>query len=128
MDHRIAAAIRRLDDAIVGGGMLDGYALAASAGLSLSRFRHLFRASQSCTPNQYARRARLIRAAVLLRQSDAPIKVVWLDLGFKSAAHFSRTFRAQFGIQPTGFRNGSGLEASRAREAPPGLTAANPVN
>ena len=114
MDHRIATAIRRLDDAIVGGGMVDEHALAASAGLSLSRFRHLFRASQSCTPNQYARRARLIQAAVLLRQSDAPIKVVWLDLGFKSAAHFSRAFRAQFGIRPTGFRNGSARGIPRA--------------
>jgi AraC family transcriptional regulator, arabinose operon regulatory protein len=106
MDSRIAAAIERLDEVIVDGGTLDERTLARSAGLSLSRFRHLFRAALCCTPNQYARRARLIRAAVLLQRGDMQIKVVWLDLGFKSAAHFSRVFRAQFGIRPSGFRNG----------------------
>lgn len=105
MDQRIAHAIERLDEAIVGGGVLDERALAASAGLSLSRFRHLFRAGLSCTPRQYARRARLIRAAVLLQRGHVQVKVVWLDLGFKSAAHFSRAFRAQFGIRPSGFLN-----------------------
>jgi AraC family transcriptional regulator len=114
MDHRIAAATRRLDEAIVGGGTADERALAASAGLSLSRFRHLFRAAQSCTPHQYARRARLIRAAVLLRRSDVQVKTVWLDLGFKSAAHFSRVFRAQFGIQPSGYRSRTPRGGARA--------------
>jgi AraC family transcriptional regulator len=106
MDRRIAAAVGRLDEIMVDGETPDERALAASAGLSLSRFRHLFHAALACTPHQYARRARLIRAAVLLQRGDVQVKAVWLDLGFKSAAHFSRVFRAQFGIQPSGFRNG----------------------
>jgi transcriptional regulator GlxA family with amidase domain len=115
MDARIAAAIERLDEVIVDGGTLDERTIARSAGLSLSRFRHLFRAALSCTPNQYARRARLIRAAVLLQHTNVQVKVVWLDLGFKSAAHFSRVFRAQFGIRPSGFRNGGSRSARSAR-------------
>lgn len=115
MDSRIAAAVARLDEVIVDGGTLDERALARSAGLSISRFRHLFRAALSCTPNRYARRARLIRAAVLLQRSNVQVKVVWLDLGFKSAAHFSRVFRAQFGIQPSGFRNGAARTGRSAR-------------
>lgn len=115
MDHRIAAAVARLDEIIVDGGTFAEPSLAASAGLSLSRFRHLFRASLSCTPRQYARRARLIRAAVLLQCGDVQVKAVWLDLGFKSAAHFSRAFRAQFGIQPSGFRNGAARGSRTAR-------------
>ncbi len=104
MDQRIAAAIERLDSAIVDGRPLDDHVLAASAGLSLSRFRHLFRAATTCTPNQYARRARMVRAAVLLQRGDLQVKYVWLDLGFKSASHFSRVFREQFGVRPSGFR------------------------
>ncbi len=112
MDLRIAAAIERLDEAIVACGRLNERTLAASAGLSLSRFRHLFRACLTCTPHQYARRARLIRAAVLLQRGDVQVKAVWIDLGFKSAAHFSRVFHAQFGIRPSGFRT-RGAGASR---------------
>jgi AraC-like DNA-binding protein len=114
MDHRVAAAIGRLDEIVVDGRTPDERALAASVGLSLSRFRHLFRAALACTPHQYARRARLLRAAMLLQRGDVQIKAVWPDLGFKSAAHFSRVFRAQFGIQPSGFRDRASRGSRRA--------------
>jgi transcriptional regulator GlxA family with amidase domain len=115
MDHRIAAAVCRLDEIMVDGETPDERELAASAGLSLSRFRHIFHQALDCTPHQYARRARLIRAAVLLQRGHVQVKAVWLDLGFKSAAHFSRVFREQFGIQPSGFRDGGSRGERSAR-------------
>jgi len=52
----------------------------------------------------YLFETRMRRAKQLLRQGT-PIGVVAQQLGYEDAEHFSRRFRAHFGLSPTVFRN-----------------------
>lgn len=46
----------------------------------------------------------LFEARVLLRDSDLPVNQIASDLGFASAAYFSRAFQGRTGTTPTAFR------------------------
>lgn len=53
-------------------------------------------------------------ACVLLRETREPVKSIASDLGFRSAAYFSRAFLARAGRTPTDFRrNGASPRAGR---------------
>jgi AraC-like DNA-binding protein len=74
--------------------------LAHAAGLSESRFRHLFKT----TIGLPLRRYRLWLAMdIALRRvaSTGNLTVAALDAGFASSAHFSATFRDMFGLEPS---------------------------
>lgn len=46
----------------------------------------------------------LYEARLLLRETDTPVKTIARDLGFTSAAYFSRAFHAETGTTPSDFR------------------------
>lgn len=81
--------------------------LAAEVALSPSRFAHLFAAQSGRTPMQALREARLTHAARLLEATNLPVASVATACGFASAFHFSRAFRARYGVPPRGYRRGS---------------------
>jgi len=83
---------------------LDVAALAAAAGMSRSAFAGAFRAAFAVTPMEFVRRARLHRAAELLRTTDIPVKVIADKAGFASRSHFSRAFAMAYGADPSAFR------------------------
>jgi AraC-like DNA-binding protein len=82
--------------------------LAAKAGMSRSRFVHHFSTTYGHTPMEFVQSVRLQAAARMLRGSDLPVKAVAAAVGYASRSHFSHAFRAEFGIDPTGFRSGDG--------------------
>ena len=82
--------------------------LAAEAGMSRSRFVHHFNSTYGHTPMEFVQSVRLQAAARMLRGSDLPVKAVAAAVGYASRSHFSHAFRAEFGIDPTGFRSGDG--------------------
>ncbi len=47
---------------------------------------------------------KLQRAALRLAETTASVKHVSYELGFRNPYHFSRAFRARFGLAPSGFR------------------------
>jgi AraC family transcriptional activator of mtrCDE len=79
--------------------------LAAEARMSRSAFAEGFAASFGQTPMAFLRDVRLRRAAALLRRGNVPVASVASRVGFSSRSHFSRAFRARFGVSPTEFRN-----------------------
>ena len=79
--------------------------LAGAAGMSRSRFVHHFSATYGHTPMEFVQLVRLQAAARMLRSSDLPVKAVAAAVGYASRSHFSHAFRAEFGVDPTGFRN-----------------------
>lgn len=81
--------------------------LAASAGMSRSRFSHHFSAACHCSPKEFVQAVRLSSAAKLLKGSDLPVKSVAASVGYASRSHFSRAFQAKYGIDPSGFRRTS---------------------
>ena len=83
--------------------------LASIAGLSRYHFLRTFRRVTGVTPHQWILRARLREAARRLASSGEPITEIALDVGFEDLSNFIRSFRAEFGISPRGYRAASWL-------------------
>lgn len=73
--------------------------LAAISGLSTARFPHAFKQWLGISPYAYFNVGRLNCARSML-ESGASATEVAASFGFADAAHFSRRFRAQFGLPP----------------------------
>ncbi|MFF8814786.1 helix-turn-helix domain-containing protein [Streptomyces pactum] len=80
--------------------------LAAAVSLSPSRFAHLFARQTGVTPMRALREARLRHAARLLRTTGLDVARTAAASGFASPFHFSRVFRARYGVSPARFRDG----------------------
>jgi AraC-like DNA-binding protein len=85
----------------------DGYpdirATAAALGMSVRTLqRHL--TSAGTTHESMVGQARFTTAAALLRNTDANILDIALDLGYSDHAHFTRAFRRWAGCSPQEFR------------------------
>lgn len=99
---RVTRAIRRIENEPAGELTLE--ALAAEAGLSPFHFLRIFERLTGATPHQYVMRARLREAAERLITEPDNILDVALDCGFREASHFTRAFRAEFGVSPKAWR------------------------
>lgn len=71
--------------------------------MSRTKFFEQFKRHLGCTPVAYQQQMRLKQAAKLIRQGKQ-ITQVCFDLGFVNASHFSRSFKHQFGMCPTEYR------------------------
>jgi len=78
--------------------------LARIAGLSVSRFSHLFSCSVGVAPMKFLEAQRLERAKQLLISTSASISEVSSMAGFQNPYHFSTRFRKFFGTSPSEFR------------------------
>ncbi|MBM3597728.1 MAG: GlxA family transcriptional regulator [Alphaproteobacteria bacterium] len=74
--------------------------LARKAGLSPRQIERLFEKYLGARPMHYYQTLRLNRARRLLLQTDLSILEVGLACGFKSASHFSKSYRESFNRSP----------------------------
>jgi AraC-like DNA-binding protein len=95
----VAEAIQRFRDDPAGKHPLAD--LASQAGLSPSRFLHLFKESTGVPLRRYRLWSRM-GAAVRQIAKGASLTEAALDAGFASSAHFSAAFRDMFGHAPSG--------------------------
>ncbi len=79
-------------------------AMANVAGLSASRFAHLFRQSLGISPRHWIELQRINRARQLLELTDLPIKQIAADVGFESPFYFSLRFTHYHGKSPRRYR------------------------
>ena len=102
LDPRVRQAMAticaRLDEAV---GPSE---LARAAGLSLSRFSHLFSAGSGMSVLAWRERQRLRRACQLLIATDASIATVAAQVGFPDQLYFSTRFRRFAGASPSEYR------------------------
>ena len=101
-ERRISEAVRRIE--VEAGRPITLAALADGAAMSPYHFLRTFRSVVGITPHQFVLGQRLRRAAVKLRQSDAPISTIAYDAGFNDLSTFNRRFRRMTGLTPTAFR------------------------
>lgn len=80
--------------------------LAVAVGMSRSRFAERFRELVGSGPMNYIADWRLQRALNLLARSGAPIKTIAHQIGYRSAAAFTRAFTERFGRSPKDVRSG----------------------
>jgi AraC family transcriptional regulator of arabinose operon len=81
--------------------------LADVAGLSVSRFAHLFRQQTGSTPQQFVEQQRIAHARQLLELSSRSIKQIAGELGFGTQFYFSQRFKKLVGVGPREYRNGA---------------------
>lgn len=67
--------------------------MASRTGLSISRFKSVFRAETGMGPHEYALRAKVDAARRLLKVPGASVTSVAYDLGFSSSQYFATVFR-----------------------------------
>ncbi|MDX1786437.1 MAG: helix-turn-helix transcriptional regulator, partial [Roseovarius sp.] len=82
--------------------------LAATAGMSRSRFAERFQQACMAPPMAFLRELRLARAAQLLIERRDPVKRIARQVGFESRSAFTRAFTASRGQSPRAFRDGRG--------------------
>ncbi|MCF3147720.1 helix-turn-helix transcriptional regulator [Streptomyces platensis] len=98
LDPRIRAAVRRL---LREPQLSDGATeYAAAAGLSRSRFLHLFRYETGTSFRRYRMWARMLRAGRAL-QDFGTLTAAAAEAGFASPSHLSSSFHATFGVRPS---------------------------
>lgn len=78
--------------------------VAQESGVSLDTFRRAFRTATGEPPARFQRRQRIAMGANLLRRRELSIKQIASLLGFCDEFHFSKAFKAQLGVSPSGFR------------------------
>jgi len=82
-------------------------AVAAAAGLSVSRAQHLFRKESGMTLAAYVTRTRVAYAKYLLRKTDQTMAEIATECGFFDQSHFTRTFGKLEGVSPLKYRTKS---------------------
>ncbi|MFI0710800.1 helix-turn-helix domain-containing protein [Streptomyces inhibens] len=98
IDPRVRAAVRRL---LREPQLPDGATeYAVRAGLSRSRFLHLFREQTGTSFRRYRMWARMLRAARALLDHGT-LTAASAEAGFSSPSHLSSTFHATFGLRPS---------------------------
>jgi AraC-like DNA-binding protein/quercetin dioxygenase-like cupin family protein len=102
LSTEIADAVGRLADDLT--GSVDLHSVAAESGLTYDTFRRHFTAQVGQTPTAFRTTRRLQTAATLLRLTDMTHREIARHLGFADEFHFSRRFRAQYGIPPRDYR------------------------
>jgi AraC-like DNA-binding protein len=98
VDERIMRAVMKMEeDLSVNHSIAE---LAATAFLSVSQFKVLFRKHLGIPCNELLTKRRMERAKTLLTNTDYPVSIVALEVGYEDASAFSRRFRAHFGQSP----------------------------
>lgn len=82
--------------------------LAEASGYSRRHLERLFRSTTGQTPGSFYRALRLDRGRNLLATTDLTLMEIASACGFESVSHFSKSFRARFGVAPTKLKHGIG--------------------
>ncbi|MBI2383975.1 MAG: helix-turn-helix transcriptional regulator [Gammaproteobacteria bacterium] len=101
-DARIARSLAELPRPLP--AALAAATLARQAGLSASRYAHLFRAHTGMALRPYLRWLRLQHALAEIARGRTLTEAAY-HAGFADSAHLSRTFRRTFGIAPRALRH-----------------------
>ncbi|MGO4395601.1 GyrI-like domain-containing protein [Variovorax sp. M-6] len=118
--HTYVARIHRVTDHIDShlAGPLDLATLASVAHFSAWHFHRVFQAMTGETLADRVRRRRLeVAATRLLLVPPEPVLTIAFDVGFGSAAVFTRAFSAHFGVTPTAWRRGGSRAWAERRRA-----------
>lgn len=104
MPDVVRDAVTHLHDHAAERFSVAGYA--ASRGLSVSRFIHVFRESTGRSPKRYQTEIRMNEARMLLESTGYPVAEIALMVGYDNPLYFSRLFRAHVGMSPSAYRAG----------------------
>ncbi|MCG8582511.1 MAG: AraC family transcriptional regulator [Bacteroidales bacterium] len=78
---------------------------AEMSGRSLSTFNREFKKAFNSSPHKWIKQKRLELAKNLLTHTNKKASDVCLEVGFEDLAHFSRSFKSHFGLNPSEIKN-----------------------
>lgn len=78
--------------------------MAAAAATSRSSLNRKMKSLLGVTPADFIKESRISRAAVLLAETERPVKDIALDCGFSDLNYFGKCFKAARKMSPTAFR------------------------
>lgn len=105
LDPRVLAAMEDMAGRLAQPITVAG--LARRAGLSSSRFAHLFTEQVGVSPMRYLERQRMRLAEQLLDLTPRTVAEIARTVGFEDPLYFSSRFRAYAGMPPTAYRRRS---------------------
>ncbi len=82
--------------------------MASEIGVSRSGLTRKMRALMGVSPADFIRQSRMQRAAMQLRSTDTPVKIIAIECGFTDLNYFGKCFKAAYGVTPTSWRRGEG--------------------
>jgi AraC-like DNA-binding protein len=103
----LAERLLQYADAHLGDSDLSAEELAAMHGIS-TRYVYVVLSRRGVTLGDWLRERRLERAASMLREARSPrltVAAIAASVGFGDQAHFTRSFKARFGMTPTQWRD-----------------------
>lgn len=83
---------------------LDLATLASQFNLSQTTLINAFKRELNTTPHLFVQNEKLQQAAKLLKYSRASLSEIAFELNFSDQSHFTRLFKARFGVTPLKFR------------------------
>lgn len=104
-DDRIGAVLRAIHDQPETDWQLS--ALAQIAGMSRTSFCNKFKSLTGETPLTYVTNWRILQAKELLKESDKPVRMIALEVGYQSEAAFNRVFKKRVNKTPLKYRQAS---------------------
>lgn len=108
-DLRVRQAAHFIEQRIDNPPPLD--AIARYVGVGRRQLERAFRLATGKSPMAFQRQLRLEYGSWLLLNNPCSITQIALDCGFADGAHFSRDFRAHFGLSPRQYQQARGLLA-----------------
>lgn len=74
------------------------------AGMSESRFSHVFKEETGQTFGEYLSGQKMLAAAKLLNQTEMQVNEIALSIGYENSNYFSTQFKRYYGISPVEYR------------------------
>ncbi len=81
-------------------------AVADYLGLDRSYLHRVFRKATGVPPQEYLLDLRIRKSCSLLRQTNLPVAVIALSVGYEDTLYFSRLFKKKKGVSPSDYRKG----------------------
>jgi len=78
--------------------------IAQKSGVGYEKFRKIFKNSTGESPQKYRNRVRISHATTLLKRTNLTLDSIAKSLGYCDAFHFSKSFKAHYGLSPSKFR------------------------
>jgi AraC-like DNA-binding protein len=104
LDHRLFLALSCINENMTNLNLLQS--LSKLVGVSRSRLYELFKDELQSTPNLIWNCVLLDNATTRIVEKQEALALVSAELGFSTAANFSRFFRGHKGVTPTTYRKG----------------------
>lgn len=102
MDTRVRHVIRLIQEDMAAERTLSE--MAAEVNLTAGYLRDLFKREIGMTALKYRKTLRYIEAKRLLVESSLPILEIMRRVGISDESHFTRDFRARYGMAPRSYR------------------------